>query len=110
MTGFVQNMLTCPPVAPAAAAGDAAGAMLTLEAAAFVAGETADAAAVVGATPDDDCGGFVGCGAVVAVGADDPPHAASRPLTTAALAAAINLRRVQIACRSLVVIGNSPHP
>ena len=68
-------------------------------------GDAADAAAVVGETPDD------GCGAVVAVGADEPPHAARRPLAAAALAAARNRRRVQMVCRSsFVVIGNSPHP
>lgn len=68
-------------------------------------GDDADAAAdgalVVGATAAVTCGGVVGgvCGfdAAVAVGAGDPPHAASRPLAAAALAAASNLRRVQIA-------------
>jgi len=108
-------MLTWPPAAPVDATGDAAAtgeaAPTTGEAApaAGAAALAADGAPVAGAAADAACGAVVGFGPVVAVGVVDPPHAASTAPATDALAAR-NRRRVQMACRSLVVIGMTSPP
>jgi hypothetical protein len=120
VTGLTQYMLMLPPVAPVDAAGDAAATGDAAPAAgdAAAAGEAALAAAVgalaavvgalVGAAAADVGAAVVaaGFGALVAVGAVDPPHAASSAPAAAALAEARNRRRVHMTCRSLVAIGN----
>ena len=74
-------------------------------------GEAALAAAVgalVAGAAAADVGAAVvaaGFGALVAVGAVEPPHAARSAPTAAALAEARNRRRVHMTCRSLVAIG-----